>query len=187
MTRMLMGCCAAAGAAVLSAPALAQAQTDGPAQAAAVVQLLDKVCAPLIASKGEGQARALRDAGVRDRRGEWMFQPRGAKPIAVTPPSAANRACTLTVAHDFGAGQPILDAVKGWAARHDPPLAPFREREPTQAFYKALTSTWTASDGTDLIGLVLAEEKNADDTPVNRDSDQISVIYSYSPLPPPAG
>jgi hypothetical protein len=169
----------------VAVPAAAMAQTPSTAptgDAAQIVGLLDRFCAPAI--KGTPVGKLTGPAGLRKNRDdEWVLALGAGKKITVTPPDSSNpTVCTLNVLYDVGGDAPIYSALNDWARAHPAPLAPARVKESSQVGDEThVISTWEGLEADGDEGLVFIQARTADGKPLTSRADQATILFSIRP------
>lgn len=178
------------------APEVAAAPAEPPpvlpttGDGAVVVNLLTKICQPLV--KGGNLDALARAAGVaKDRRTEKYTVALSQRPfqIVVEPQTPANKdICEMTIRYAPGWDQPIIDAMNIWRFLHEPQL--FRQRNDIGMYtdLRRTTTTWDnreniARDGA-RIGLIFVQLDKLDGSSVNPGYDEALIKYQIAPTAP---
>lgn len=173
-----------------AAPAPAAAPGEPPpslptgGDGAAVISALDKVCKPLV--QGGNFDQLATAAGFKKNRRDGSYsQLMGAKPyqIVISNPGSNKDVCSLTVNYAIGQERPIVTGLNVWAFLQNPQLVMQRNDFVTGADgVKRITLSWEYYTDAVSNGLVLVQQKRADDTPLNKGYDLATVLYSERKL-----
>ena len=185
----------AAAPATPAAPAEAQVAAAPPppppvlpttGDGAVIVDVLNKICRPLVEGKGAFDQLAKGAGLTMNRRTQLWTKPLTAKtPFAIemSAPSVANKnVCSVTVKYAPGYDQPIVDAMNVWRFLHDPQLHLQRNEIGNFSTIQRTTTTWDnwenqVIDGK-MIGLILVQLNAPDGKPVNPNFDEALIQYS---------
>jgi hypothetical protein len=150
--------------------------------AAQVIAVLDRLCAPALAG-GKGDKLAAQMGLRKNRDDDWVLSLGGPKRITVTPPNVSNPdVCSLVVLYDIGGDGPIYTALNNWALAHPNPFVQARNHEASQAGDETRTiSTWSAVEDNGANGLLFIQERTADGKPLNFRTDQAQIQFSIRP------
>lgn len=151
---------------------------------AAIIKVLNSVCAPLI--KGGDFVALAKSAGMtRDRKTEEYVTPLSQKPfqIAIAQPSERNKnVCEMRVRYAPGWDAQIVDAMNVWRFLHEPQLRLQRNDVGQYKDAQRTTTTWDNWDNQTfdgkMIGLVLVQLNKADGGPATATYDEAIVQYS---------
>lgn len=153
---------------------------------AVVVDLLTKVCRPLIEGKGTFDQLAKAAGMTQDRRTKnWTKALTVKTPYLVemsAPQSSNKNTCSMTVRYAPGWDQPIIEAMNVWRFLHDPQLKLKRNDIGAYKDAQRTTTTWDnwenqSYDGK-MIGLILVQLNAPDGKPMNKNFDEALVSYS---------
>jgi hypothetical protein len=159
-------------------PPLHPMPTD--AEAVRVLDILDRVCAPLV--RGANLKSTASTVGMRiNGDGDMILGQDGGRRIIVTPPSVANpNNCTMTVRYVAGEDAAILEGLQAWTDRRDPRLAPDKTAaQSPENGGVSVTSTWLGYAGGKAEGVVFILHNKADGTPQGGHIGEAQVLYSY--------
>jgi hypothetical protein len=184
---------AAAPAATPAAPGAAPTTSASPPAAAAPVappqrpttgdgaqllDVIDRVCVPLV--KGGDIDQLSKAAGFKKTRNGYVAT-LGAKPyqVVLAPQGSNKKVCNLTINYAIGQEKPIVSALNVWAFLHQPELKLQRsDIIDGPDGIKRTTTSWEHFTDTTSIGLVFVQERNIDNSPMDKRSDRATLLYS---------
>ena len=151
-------------------------------EAVRVLDLLDRVCAPLV--RGATIKTVASSVGLRVNGDGYMIlgQDNGRRMI-IQPPNTANPDnCSITVRYVAGEDAAILQGLQAWSARRDPPLAPDKVAVKTpEDGGVSVISTWLGYANGKAEGVVFILHNKTDGTPQGGHIGEAQVLYSYRP------
>jgi hypothetical protein len=159
-------------------PPLHPMPTD--AEAVRVLDILDRVCAPLV--RGANLKSTASSVGMRiNGDGDMILGQDGGRRMIVTPPSVANpNNCTITVRYVAGEEGAILEGLQAWTDRRDPRLAPDKTAaQSPENGGVSVTSTWLGYANSKAEGVVFILHNKTDGTPQGGHIGEAQVLYSY--------
>lgn len=152
------------------------------AEAVRVLDMLDRVCAPLV--RGANVKTTAQTVGLRiNGDGDLILSQDGGRRMIIRPPTTANpNNCSMTVRYVAGEDAAIRDGLEAWSERRDPPLAPDKVavQNPEDGGV-SVTSTWLGYANGKAEGVVLVLHNKADGTPQGGHIGEAQVLYSYRP------
>jgi hypothetical protein len=177
-----LGAAAIAATAITSSPPPSPArQAPSPIAARAAVEVLQKVCLPLL--DGQSIKAVAASAGLKANGGHWMLPMPGRTRVELDPPDFANpHVCQATLIHRTGVQDAIRAAVNDWARAQAPALSPEKVRQQVKSLdYQIVTSTWRGPAAKGVIGVALSEEKTPDGRPLEGNLDRSELYASLTP------
>jgi hypothetical protein len=151
------------------APGAAPAAPGAPP--AAVLQILDKVCVPLVRGGNFEQLMKANGFRLNRRDGTWTA-PLGTTSkdytITMSPPGINKDVCRGEVHYASGEDKPIVSAINVWAFLHQPqmdPTANYVAVDPDGI--KRVRKSWEHLDSTSSIGVNFSTWTKPDDSPLN--------------------
>jgi hypothetical protein len=169
--------------AVLAAASAAQAQPAAPAAppsgvGGSVIQVIEKACLPLI--HGENIKAVSAAAGLKRSHDQWMLPLQGVEQVTLAPPTLANpHVCSLNLSYEVDGTKALVDALSGWAAAQNPPLA---AQDAGYQLSPGVTSwTWTSDTTGAHEALVFNAQRSPDGKPLGRNADVGVVLFSWQP------
>lgn len=182
----------AAAPAAPAAPAAAPAAPAAPAQPAAaappvrpttgdgavLLDVVERVCQPLV--RGGDIDSLAKGYGFKKTKNGYVAT-LGAKPYSMTlsPQGSNKQVCELTVDYAIGQEKPIISALNIWSYLHQPELK--LQRSDIIAGgdgIKRTTTSWEHYTNTESTGLVFVQQRKSDDTPVAKNADRATLLYS---------
>jgi hypothetical protein len=152
------------------------------AEAVRVLDMLDRVCAPLV--RGANVKTTAQTVGLRiNGDGDMILGQDGGRRMIIQPPTTANpNNCTITVRYVAGEEAAIRDGLDAWSERRDPALAPDKVavQNPEDGGV-SVTSTWLGYANNKVEGVVFILHNKADGTPQGGRIGEAQVLYSYRP------
>jgi hypothetical protein len=137
------------------------------------LHLLESLCKPMV--QGADVDALTKSLGFRKKRDVFVLAQ--AKPVSFTvTPSASNRnVCLLEIDHAIGGDQPLTVGVHDWAIARGYTL--YRNDEFTTDL-KRHTRSWELVTEGKTEALVLVTAKKPDGSPVSRNADRTTLMYS---------
>lgn len=173
------------------APAAPPAAPEAPAEppptlptegfGADVLSILTRVCVPSVSQNQpiDDLAKAI---GMRQNRRDksWsMTLQERPYTITVLPRGANTNVCNVNITYPIGGQRPIVNALNVWSFLHDPELVMQRNDFVVGADgVKRVTLSWEHYNAQESTGLVFVQLKKPDDSPLERNYDQATLLYS---------
>ncbi|HEX6865885.1 MAG TPA: hypothetical protein VF122_01495 [Caulobacteraceae bacterium] len=139
-----------------------------------VLQILDKVCTPLVQGNGklEGLAKPL---GFKERRGVWELKVDRNEVITLRPSGANEDVCFIELEHAIDGDKPITVGLHNWAVGQGFKL--YRNDEFTTDMQRH-TRSWELNRDEKYEALVFVTTREANGSPVERNADTSSLMFS---------
>ncbi|MDE2486467.1 MAG: hypothetical protein KGO51_03640, partial [Alphaproteobacteria bacterium] len=148
---------------------------------AVIVQLLDKVCVPLVRGGNLDQLAHQMPGARKDRRdGTWSI-PLGGKRdyrVILQPPGVNKDTCLAEVHFAVGQDQPIADAVNIWSFLHKPELvlqANYVNVDPDGI--KRVRKSWEHLESNSSMAVNFTTERKPNGEPLDRNYDTGELFY----------
>lgn len=145
----------------------------------AVLNAVESICKPLV--KG-GDIKALSaPLGYKKRKESYVLTV--AKPFQVTvlPQGSNKNVCQLEIDYGVDQVEPIVVGVHNWAMARGWTLY---RNDVYNTDMKRHTRSWELAGDVETEALVLVALKKTDGTPLARNADRATVLYSVTPTPP---
>lgn len=140
-----------------------------------VLQVLDRVCKPMIAGNADIEALA-KPLGFRERRDRWELKVDRYEIIRLRPPTAANaNVCFVDLETAIDGDKLITVGLHNWAVTKGYKL--YRNDKFTTDMQRH-TRSWELNNDETQAALVFVTTRQTDGSPVERRSDQASLMYS---------
>jgi hypothetical protein len=149
-------------------------------EAVRVLDMLDRVCAPLV--RGAAVKATASTVGARvNGDGDILLGQDGGRRILIQAPTVANPTnCTMSVRYVAGEETAIGQGLDAWASRRDPPMAPDKVAVKTpEDGGVSVVSTWLGYAGGKAEGIVFILHNKPDGTPQGGHIGEAQVLYSY--------
>jgi hypothetical protein len=149
-------------------------------EAVRVLDILDRVCAPLV--RGGAVKTIAQTVGLRvNGDGDMILGQDGGRRMIIHPPTTANpNNCSITVRYVAGEEGAIRDGLEAWSQRRDPMLGPDKVAvQSPEDGGVSVTSTWLGYANGKEEGVVLILHNKADGTPQNGHIGEAQILYSY--------
>jgi hypothetical protein len=150
---------------------------------AAILEVLDQGCMPLIRMPGADPKPVTKALKLKDTRDGWQLKTGGVNKLTVRLPNSTNpSSCEIIVQYDPGQGPAIVNALATWGSAQPAPLQPVRVGEqipgldPTHTYTNTNWVGWSASTR---MGLSFLEEKGPGGAPAAKNADQAVVQFSF--------
>jgi hypothetical protein len=182
------------GAPAASTPAGAEATTAPPAapaeppptlpttgDGAAIIQVLEKVCVPLVRGGNLDQLAAQLPGARKNRReGTWSMPLGGSRDynITIEPPGVNKDVCLADVHYKIGGDDDIVKALNVWSFLHKPELILQANYVETDADgVKRTRKSWEHLESASSTAVNFTTWRKPDDTPLNRNYDTGQLFY----------
>lgn len=168
---------ATAPAAPAEAPPTLPTTGDG----AAIIQVLEKVCVPLVRGGNLDQLAAQLPGARKNRRdGTWSMPLGGSRDynISIEPQGVNKDVCVADVHYAIGQDEPIVKAVNVWSFLHKPELilqANYVAVDPDGV--KRVRKSWEHLESASSTAVNFTTWRKPDDSPLNRNYDTGQLFY----------
>ncbi|MGE5566731.1 MAG: hypothetical protein ACM3YN_11325 [Parcubacteria group bacterium] len=142
-----------------------------------VLNVLDNVCKPLVTG-GDLQTIAKPLGFKKNRDNSWSLRLEKPYQITVFAPGANKNVCNVEILHAVNGDAPITVGVHNYAIQRGYTL--YRNDEFTTDL-KRHTRSWELTQNGQTEALVLVTEKNPDGSPVAKNADRSTLMYSAYP------
>lgn len=142
-----------------------------------LLSVLDRVCRPLVAG-GDLQTIAKPLGFKKNRDGMWVMSLGKPYQIGVLPPGANKNVCNVEVLHAVNGDAPLTVGVHNYAIQRGYTL--YRNDEYVTDL-KRHTRSWELTQDGQTEALVLVTEKKPDGSPVAKNADRTTLMYSAYP------
>lgn len=143
----------------------------------AVLNAVETICKPLVRG---GDVKALSAPyGYKKRKDNYVLTVAKPYQISILPQGSNRNVCQLEVDYAVDQVEPIVVGVHNWAMARGWTL--YRNDVYTTDI-KRHTRSWELAGETEVEALVLVAQKKADGTPMARNIDRASVLYSVTPV-----
>jgi len=137
--------------------------------------VLDRVCKPMIGGNADIEKLA-KPLGFKERRGRWELKVDRDEVIALRPPTAANaNVCFVDLETAIDGDKLITVGLHNWAVTKGYKL--YRNDKFTTDMQRH-TRSWELNNDETQAALVFVTTRQTDGSPVERRSDQASLMYS---------
>lgn len=142
-----------------------------------LLNVLDNVCKPLVAG-GDIQSIAKPLGFKKNRDGMWVLSLGKPYQIGLMPPGSNKNVCDVQILHPINGDAPLTVGVHNYAIARGYTL--YRNDEYTTDL-KRHTRSWELTQNGQTEALVLVTEKNPDGSPVAKNADRSTLMYSAYP------
>lgn len=148
---------------------------------AAVLSVLMRACIPMV-QQTKTLEEAAEEMNMRRNRRTGVYEAQlGERPytIGIRPQGANTNVCAVEINYPIGGEEPIVEALNIWAFLQEPELELQRNDflvGPDNI--KRTTLAWEHFTDSESTGLVFVQLKNPDDSPLERNYDKATLLYS---------
>lgn len=139
-----------------------------------VLNLVEQVCKPLVQG-GDLQSLAKPLGFKKNRDGMWVLSMGKPYQIGILPPGSNKNVCDVDITHAIGGDEPLTVGVHHYAIARGYTL--YRNDEYTTDL-KRHTRSWELTANGKTEALVLVTERNPDGSPVGKNADHSTLMYS---------
>lgn len=141
----------------------------------AVIETLERICMPMVAVRSEDVKGAAAPFGYKARRGIFTKVVQKPYQLTIQNPGSNTHVCTVDVDHAIGGADSLTVDLHNWAQARGYGLV--RNDQFTTDMQRH-TRSWELTQPGQLEALVLVTTRNTDGSPMLKNADRSTVIYS---------